>query len=448
LKPISKNLISTDPPVEKAFLVGVELKHEHSGWGIEDSLEELSQLAGTAQLEVVGQIYQRLERVDPATYVHKGKLEEIQTYLNELNFDVLTFDDELLPRQQRNIEEALGIRVLDRSALILDIFAQHARTKEGSMQVELAQYEYLLPRLTGQWHHLGRQTSGGRGGAGGMGTGLRGPGETQLETDRREVRRRISQLKENLEEVRRQRSQHRTQRRQTGIPTVALVGYTNAGKSTLLNALSGADVYTADQLFATLDPTTRRITLPSGMEALLTDTVGFIKKLPTTLVAAFRATLEEIIEADVLIHVIDITHPRALEQSLAVEATLTELGARDKPTVIALNKIDRFEESDDRAPLAEVLADFPHSLAVSAVAGTGLDQLLSRVQQVLQQEMVPVRLRLPYRAAELLALFHQQGNVTWEEHTQDGTNVEGFLPERLLDAYQSYFVTRFNHRKK
>ena len=383
----------------------------------------MSQLAGTAQLEVVGQTYQRLERVDPATYLGKGKLEEIQTYRNELDFDVLTFDDELLPRQQRNIEEALDVRVLGpQRAHPGHLCAQHARTKEGSMQVELAQYEYLLPRLTGQWQHLGRQTSGGRGGAGGTGTGLRGPGETQLETDRRDVRRRISQLKENLEEVRRQRGLHRAQRRKTGIPTIALVGYTNAGKSTLLNALSGADVYTADQLFATLDPTTRRITLPSGMEVLLTDTVGFIKKLPPTLVAAFRATLEEIVEADVLIHVIDITHQRALEQSLAVESTLKELGAAGKPTVIALNKVDQFPEPAD---LPEALADFPHSLAVSAAKGTGLDRLLLRVQEVLQREMVEVKVRLPYRAAELLALFHQQGNVTWEEHTQDGTNVDG-----------------------
>jgi GTPase len=418
----------------------VELKSDHSAWTIDDSLEELSQLAATAQLEVVGRIFQRLEHVDSATYVGKGKLEEIQTYLNELDFDVLTFDDELLPRQQRNIEEALGIRVVDRTTLILDIFAQHARTREGSMQVELAQYEYLLPRLTGQWQHLGRQTSGGRGGAGGMGTGLRGPGETQLETDRREVRRRISQLKENLEEVRRQRGLHRAQRRRSGIPTIALVGYTNAGKSTLLNALAGADVYTADQLFATLDPTTRRVSLPSGMETLITDTVGFIKKLPTTLVAAFRATLEEIVEADVLIHVIDITHPAALEQSLAVEATLQDLGARDKPTVVALNKIDRMQELAD---LPRVLADFPHGLPVSAAQQIGLDQLLTRVQEVLQQDMVAVKMRLPYRAAELLALFHQQGHVTWEEHTQDGTNLQGFLPERLLDAFQSYFVTGF-----
>jgi GTPase len=422
----------------------VELKGDHSAWTIDDSLEELSQLAATAQLEVVGQIYQRLEHVDSATYVGKGKLEEIQTYLNELDFDVLTFDDELLPRQQRNIEEALGIRVVDRTTLILDIFAQHARTREGSMQVELAQYEYLLPRLTGQWEHLGRQTSGGRGAAGGMGTGLRGPGETQLETDRREVRRRISQLKENLEEVRQQRGLHRAQRRQTGIPTIALVGYTNAGKSTLLNALSGADVYTADQLFATLDPTTRRVSLPSGMETLITDTVGFIKKLPTTLVAAFRATLEEIVEADVLIHVVDITHNSALEQSLAVEATLKDLGAEGKPTIVVLNKIDQFQ---DPTGLPRAAADFPHGLPVSAIRRTGLDELLMRVQEVLQQDMVEVKMRLPYRAAELLALFHQQGHVTWEEHTQDGTNVQGFLPERLLDAFQSYFVTGFANQQ-
>lgn len=397
---------------------------------------------------MIGQTHQRLERIDPATYIGKGKLEEIEAFHNESQFDILVFDDELSPRQQRNIEEAVGARVLDRTTLILDIFAQHAHTREGAMQVELAQYEYFLPRLTGQWAHLGRQVGGSRGGSrgaggGGAGVGLRGPGETQLETDRREIRRRISQLKHNLEDVRRQRGLHREQRRKTGIPTIAVVGYTNAGKSTLLNALTGSDVYVADQLFATLDPTTRRISLPSGRHALVTDTVGFIKKLPTTLVAAFRATLEEVIEADALLHVVDITHRSVLEQSRAVQSTLDELGAGDKPVVVALNKID---ELPDRAVIDEMAREYPGGVPISAARKSGLPELLARMEQVLLEEMVPVKVRLPHRAAELMAIFHEQGSVEWEEYSDDGMNISGFLPERLLDFFQNYFVTDFKRR--
>ena len=444
-----KEPISTDLPAERAFLVGVQIKHDRSGWDVVDSLEELIQLSNTARLDVVGQTYQRLDRIDPATYIGKGKLEEIQGYLVDLEFDLLVFDDELSPRQQRNIEETLGIRVLDRTALILDIFAQHARTREGALQVELAQYEYLLPRLTHQWAHLGRQVAAGggrrgkgaRGGAGtgpgSLGAGMRGPGETQLETDKREIRHRIAHLKQSLEDVRHQRGLQREQRRKTGIPTVALVGYTNAGKSTLLNALTGTEALVADQLFATLDPLTRRVTLPAGKEVLLTDTVGFIKKLPTTLIAAFRATLEEVVEADALLHVVDISHEMAVEQSLAVESVLEELGAADKPMIVALNKVDKLPASEVENIVS---GEFPGGVAVSAVHGEGLEVLLSEVEEVLQRNMVSVRVKLPYRAAELVALFHQQGSIESEEHTADGTTIRGFLPEKLLDKFQSYFM--------
>ena len=445
---ISRAPISTAPPVERGFLVGVQLKSDSSAWQIEDSLAELEQLAATAQLEVVGQTYQKLERIDPGTYIGKGKLDEIRTWLAELQFDLLVFDDELSPRQQRNIEEFLGVRVLDRTALILDIFAQHAHTREGTMQVELAQYEYLLPRLTHQWAHLNRQVAAGGGrrgrgsrgagsGPGSLGAGLRGPGETQLETDRREINHKITQLKRNLEQVRTQRELYRSQRRHVGIPTIALVGYTNAGKSTLLNALSGADAYIADQLFATLDPITRRVSLPSGREVLLTDTVGFIKKLPTHLVAAFRATLEEVTDADVLLHVVDITQRTAIEQSREVDAVLEQLEAIAKPTIVVLNKIDKLGAEQ---PVDDVVQAFPDGLPVSAQRRTGLDQLLVKIEETLQYSMISVKVKLPYRDAELVALFHKHGSVEWEEYSDDGTTIKGFLPERLLDSFQDYLI--------
>ena len=311
---------------------------------VDDSLDELAQLTHTAGLAVVGRAVQHIERINPATLIGKGKLQEIVASRADTPFDVLLFDEELHPNQQREIEQAFGgddIKVLDRTALILDIFAQHARTREGALQVELAQYEYRLPRLTRMWTHLARQAGGaaGRGGTGGV--GLRGPGERQLELDRREIRTRIAHLKKQIEEVRVQRREHRRKRKQEGMPIVAIVGYTNAGKSTLLNALTDADVFVDDKLFATLDPTTRRVKLPNGSEALFTDTVGFIQKLPAQLIATFRATLEEIAEADVLLHVLDATHANMHKQARAVEETLREIGASGKPMVIALNKVDR-----------------------------------------------------------------------------------------------------------
>lgn len=290
--------------------MGVEFKRGRPLLTVKDSLEELVRLANTAGIDVIGQTYQRLDRPDSATYIGAGKVEEVKTLAGELGANVVIFDDELEPRHQRELEEIFGeeVKVIDRTALILDIFAQHAQTREGKLQVELAQLEYRVPRLTRMWTHLARQAGGRAGGLGG-GVGVRGPGETQLEVDRREIRRRISFIKEELEAVRARREQHRAKRQQTELTVVAIVGYTNAGKSTLLNKLSNAQVLSADMLFATLDPTTRKVVMPNGREVLFTDTVGFIQKLPTQIVAAFRATLEEIRQADLLVHVVDVTHP-------------------------------------------------------------------------------------------------------------------------------------------
>jgi GTP-binding protein HflX len=353
------------------------------GWSTEGSLEELALLADTAGARVVGSAVQRIESPNPSTYVGKGKVREIASQRDSLGYSTVIFDDELSPSQQRTLERELDVKVLDRTALILDIFAQHARTREGRLQVELAQHEYILPRLRGQWSHLERLE--GR-------IGTRGPGETQLETDRRLIRNRISALKRQIEQVRRQRAQHRRRRAQRGVPVVSLVGYTNAGKSTLMRALSGADVLVQDQLFATLDPVTRRVRMPSGGVALLTDTVGFIQKLPTELVAAFRATLEELEEATLLLHVVDVTHPDALQQAETVEETLTGLGLSTKRVLVALNKVDLLVRGNG-ATIEEALADEaaasllepwgPEAIPVSAARGWGLDELRGRMERAL-----------------------------------------------------------------
>jgi GTPase len=423
----------------RAFLIGAELRGDRSLLSAQDSLDELRQLAATAGIEVVGQTTQKLERVHPATYIGPGKVEEVQALVQELHAELIIFDDELSPRHQRNLEKIIGdgVRVLDRTALILDIFALHARTHEGSLQVELAQYEYRLPRLTRLWTHLARQVGGGGGRGGVAGVGLRGPGETQLEVDRRRIRERITFLKRELEGVRAHRRRHRLQRQRAQIPVVAIVGYTNAGKSTLLNALSGAGVLVQDKLFATLDPTTRRVTLPGGKLALFTDTVGFIQKLPTQLVAAFRATLEEIAEADVLLHIVDITHPNAAEQARAVEDTLAELQVQDLPVVVALNKIDRLPNP---AEARRAAAESPHTVAISAAKGDGLDDLLARIAQLLYESLVPVQVRLPYRMGDLIALFHNQGAVEMEQHEEKGVLLSGRLPGRLVAMFRPYLV--------
>ena len=399
---------------------------------------------------------QHLDRVYPATLIGKGKLQEIIASRADKPFDVILFDEELRPNQQREIEKAFGgddveksapsalVKVLDRTALILDIFAQHARTKEGALQVELAQYEYRLPRLTRMWTHLARQAGGaaGRGGTGGV--GLRGPGERQLELDRREIRTRIAHLKKQIEEVRVQRREHRRKRKREGLPVVAIVGYTNAGKSTLLNALSGSDILVEDKLFATLDPTTRRVKLPGGSEALFTDTVGFIQKLPTQLVAAFRATLEEITEADLLLHVLDATHPNAREQARAVEETLKEIGAGDKPMVIALNKMDKSAGDRGLGIRPSVTQDEferdGNAVRISALKGQGLEELLPLIEKNIADEMIELRVRIPYSATELAALFHQRGIITREEFAEEGTIIEGKIATSLVKRFTRYEI--------
>ncbi len=418
------------------MLIGVEVKGSRPLFSAENSLDELALLAKTAGVEVLGRVIQRVSQVSPATFIGSGKVEEVINLTSELAADTVIFDDELSPRHQRELEKALGekVQLLDRSALILDIFAQHAHTREGALQVELAQYEYRLPRLTHQWTHLARQAGGGAGRGGTGGVGLRGPGETQLEVDRREIGRKISRLKRELEDVRSHRMRHRLQRMRAGIPVVALVGYTNAGKSTLLNALSGSDVYVADQLFATLDPTTRRVEMPSGRAVLFSDTVGFIQKLPVTLVAAFRATLEEIADADLLLHVVDASHPRAWDHIDVVEDTLAELDATRVPKLLVLNKTDRGEHS---APIDHTVWGYRGAVRTSATKGLGLDELLSAVSEVLVENLVSISALVPYAQGEILSLIHSQGIVLEETHTAQGVEVKARVPPQMAGQLSS-----------
>jgi len=357
--------------------VGVGSKSHDHEWSLTDSLHELAYLARTAGAEVVGTLTQKLDTPSPTYYVGKGKVEELVEAKEQTPYDTVIFDDELTPRQQRNLEDVLGVKVIDRSALILHIFAEKARTREGKLQVELAQHQYLLPRLIGQWRHLERL---------GGGIGTRGPGEAQLETDRRLIHKRISLLQQKLQSVSKQRSLYRKRRKEWGIPVVALVGYTNAGKSTLFNVLSKAGVGVEDKLFSTLDPVTRRLTLPTGQRFLITDTVGFIHKLPPSIIAAFRATLEELDEADLLLHVVDITHKNASHQCLTVEKTLKDLELEDKPTITVFNKLDLVLTSEeefrglDTAPYFGEEVQLPGEAVVfiSAARGWGLDSLLEK----------------------------------------------------------------------
>ncbi len=367
--------------MERAILVGVELRGRRGAWSVRDSLAELAELARSARALVVGSLSQRIDK-PTHVYLGKGKLEELQRLIYAKRAGTVICDDELTPTQQRNLEKALGgVKVIDRTALILDVFAQRARTKEGRLQVELAQHEYLLPRLAGQWTHLERL---------GGGIGTRGPGETQIETDRRLVRRRIQKLRRDLDDVRRHRAQYRARRQEMEVPVISLVGYTNAGKSTLLNKLTKADVTAENRLFSTLDPVTRRIQTPMGRDVLLTDTVGFIQKLPTAVVAAFRATLEEVQEADIILHVQDITHPNAAEQSDVVERILADLGVSDKPRILVLNKVDLLDDPDgasdaSTADWLAALADDAETRAIftSAQTGSGLRPLLAEIDAAL-----------------------------------------------------------------
>ncbi|MBI5961837.1 MAG: GTPase HflX [Chloroflexi bacterium] len=432
----------TIPPRERAFLVGVDLRERKQLLALEDSLAELALLADTAGVDVVGELTQKLDRPHVVTYIGPGKVEELKALAEETLADVIIFDDELSPRHQRELEKAVSpnIRVLDRTALILDIFAQHAHTSEGMLQVELAQYEYNLPRLTRAWTHLERQAGGGGGRAGSTGgVGLRGPGETQLEVDKRAIRKRISHIKHELEKVEAHRTRYRAQRKRSRIPTVAIVGYTNAGKSTLLNRLAKSEVLVANQLFATLDPTTRRVQLPGDDLALITDTVGFIQKLPTSLIAAFHATLEEIAEADLLLHVVDISHPNALNQFQAVQETLEEIDASHIPMITALNKADLLRNPENAR---EILKAFPKSVSISALAGTGITDLLHLMREELFEAYTSIHVRLPYKQGALISLFHELGQVERVEHERGGVVMQGRIPGRLLAQYAPWHIAQ------
>jgi GTPase len=401
-------MIDLATPVEKAFLVAVDTGDD-AGWTAEESLSELANLATTAGADVVGAEWQNRRHVDPNWYVGKGKAEELAHAKSETGFDVLVADDELSPSQQKALESLLNVKVIDRSRLILDIFALHAQTHEGRLQVELAQLEYQLPRLTRLWTHLSRT---------GGGIGTRGPGESQLETDRRIIRTRIAKMKERVEQVRQQRQTAARGRDRRLIPTVGIVGYTNAGKSTLLNSLVGSEVARAeDMLFATLDPTSRQVKLGDGQSAIVTDTVGFIHKLPHQLVDAFRATLEEVNRADVLVEVVDASDPHLREHRATVQTVLDELGAGEKPRLVAFNKADLVDAAarNGDAPAPAVAG----SVFVSALTGFGLDTLRAEIAALLASLWVDVDAHIPYAAGELLARVRERGTVELDYGERD-----------------------------
>ncbi len=418
---------------EYAYLVGIHVRGSRPLLSVAQSLDELAQLADTAGLQVIGMADQNVDRIDPKTFIGSGKVEEIKLEIAEYERITVIFDDELSPRHQRELENAFGenVKVLDRSALIIDIFGQHAHTREGRLQIELAQYEYLLPRLTRQWTHLERQAGGGAMRAGTGGVGLRGPGESQLEVDRREIARIIARLKRDLNQVRAHRGRHRNQRDKTGIPVVSMVGYTNAGKSSLMKRLTNADIYIADQLFATLDPTTRKITLPTNKEILMTDTVGFIQKLPTTLVAAFRATLEEVNMADIILLVVDSAHPLALQHIEAVEDTLAEIDVPRLPHILVLNKCDLWDNPHEAQRFQDL--GYDHIVTVSAHTGEGLGDLLQTISDVLLESMVAFDAHFTFAQGDIVSQIHRQGIVEEEQYDAEGVQLRGHMPTALAD---------------
>lgn len=381
----------------------------------EESLGELARLSETAGLEIAAKVLQAIKRINPATYIGSGKVEDVRRLIEATGANVAIFDDELSPAQQRNLEKTLGVKVIDRTQLILAIFAQRAKSQAGKLQVERAQLEYLLPRLTRQWAHLSRL---------GGGVGTRGPGETQLEVDRRRVRERLATLRRRIDEVSRTRGLHRESRAQVPYPIVALVGYTNSGKSTLMNRLTDAGVLVEDKLFATLDPTVRRLKLPDGGQALLVDTVGFIHKLPHGFVDAFKSTLDEVRSADLLLHVVDATSPHAPEQIAVVESVLAELGVGEAPTVLLLNKVDRL-------PADAVVPARDGSCAISARTGQGVPALLGQIARVLSQSQEKMRVSLPAGRGDLLAQLHERGRVLQTEYVDGRVEVLAFVPPKL-----------------
>ena len=410
---------------EKIFLVGAELKSK-THWDVNESLEELASLAKTAGGDVVGQGIQKLDRPYAGTFIGKGKAEQFAAECDEKKVDTVIFDDELTPGQGRNLEQVFDRKLIDRTSLILDIFAQRARTKEGKLQVELAQLQHLLPRLTRFWTHLSRQKGG---------IGMRGDGESQLETDRRRIQERISRLSKELESVRKHRSVQRQGRRRNNWPLASIVGYTNAGKSTLLNTLTGAEVQAEDKLFATLDPTTRKLRLDTNQKVLLSDTVGFIRKLPHRLVEAFKATLEEVAEADLLVHVVDVSHPLADQQIDAVNEVLTEIGAQEKPTLMVFNKIDQLETPD---LLTRYSDRFTPSVGVSAANGMGFDALKAHLSNCLRPIRETLSLTVPVHETSVIARIHEIGQVVSLEYEDSIAQIEARIPPHRLEEFAAY----------
>ncbi len=413
---------------ERAILIGMEWGRNDSLWTVNDSLEELKQLADTAGATVIKKFIQKRSKPDPAFFIGRGKVQELALYAQQENIDLCIFDDELSPAQQRNIESVMGIRILDRTALILDIFAQRARTNEGKLQVELAQLQYTLPRIMGKGLMLSRL---------GGGIGTRGPGETKLEVDRRRIRDRIAFIKDQIEKVKAVRSLHRSKRKKNNVFEVSLVGYTNAGKSTLLNTLTNSDIYAKDQLFATLDPTTRQLTLPNKQEIIITDTVGFIQRLPHQLIAAFRSTLEVVTEADLLVHVIDVSHELYKEQAAAVHEVLKEIGAETKPVITVYNKIDKLPPD---SKLADRLALEEDTVCISAAKKLNLETLQQMIESHLKSKAVEVILCIPYAETAKAAQLHETANVLEQEYTENGAVMKVILPVEDLEAYNEYIL--------
>ena len=415
---------------ERTMLVSLEYGKQDRMWTSEDSLEELRQLAETAGAEVIAKFLQKRPKPDPGYFIGRGKVRDLALYAQQEEIDLCVFDEELSPAQQRNLEQALGIKVLDRTALILDIFAQRAQTNEGKLQVELAQLQYTLPRIMGQGLSLSRL---------GGGIGTRGPGETKLETDRRMIRDRIAYIKGCIDKVQNVRKLHRSYRNKNQVPSISLIGYTNAGKSTLLNVLTNSDVYEKDQLFATLDPTTRQLNLPDKRQAILTDTVGFIQRLPHQLIAAFKSTLEETLDADLLVHMIDVSHPLYKEQSEAVYRVLQEVGAQDKPVLSVFNKIDKLPPDSG---LLEQLRAIPESVCISAKKQIGLETLLAVITEKLRLKSVEVTLLIPYSDSGAAAKLFKEGTVLSQDYEEKGIKITVRLQANDIARWENYMERR------
>ena len=424
-----KSLLQTrDTRLRRVFLIGVELKSRTAA-DIRESLAELAELAETAGAQIAGEGVQKMAAPVAATYLGPGKAEEFAQHCKANGVDAVVFDDELSPAQTRNLEKIFGCKIMDRTALILEIFGQRARTREGKLQIEHAQLQYLLPRLTRFWSHLSRQ----RGSTGSIG----GDGESQLEADRRKISERIEKISSELDKVRRQRETQRAGRQRSQWPLASIVGYTNAGKSTLLNALTGSGVLAEDKLFATLDPTTRRLRLPTNQNVLLTDTVGFIKKLPHGLVEAFKATLEEVVQADLLLHVVDVSHPQAAEQIVAVDAVLAEIGAAEKPVLMVFNKMDQISGAGGLNRLREA---YPHSVAISARTGEGMGPLLAELGTRLRPIREFLDLRVPQEKAAVIARIHAVGQVVTRRYSGRNARFKVRIPPHLHAEFAPFVV--------